>query len=434
VALAVLAAGAGFAWRTWRGPGEDLLLASGTIEATEVDASFKVAGRLVERLADEGDRVEAGQPLARLDSPELEADVRRLRAALAATETRLPQLRTEIAWREELTRRRVAEAAAVLAAREARLAELRAGSRPQEVAEARAVLAAREARVAELRAGSRPQEVQQAEAAVREAQAVLARARQDLERLERLVETGAVSRQEQDVARTSHDVAAERLRSARERLALVGEGPRPEEIRRAEAEVEQARARLALLVEGARPEEIRRAEAEVEQARAALAGARAGELEVALRRQEVATLEANVVRDRAALAAAEAQLADTRIASPLAAVVLRAHAEPGEVLAAGTPVLTLADLGRTWLRVYVPEPRLGRVKLGQAADVTTDSYPGKVYRGAVTFISAEAEFTPKNVQTPEERVKLVFAVKITVENPDQELKPGMPADARLRLR
>jgi len=114
-------------------------------------------------------------------------------------------------------------------------------------------------------------------------------------------------------------------------------------------------------------------------------------------------------------------------------VVLRKHVEPGEIIAPGTPAVTVADLRNIWLKIYVPEPQLGRVKLGQAAGITTDSYPGKVYRGRVTFINSEAEFTPKNVQTQEERVKLVFAVKITVDNPAQELKPGMPADAKIAL-
>jgi HlyD family secretion protein len=112
-------------------------------------------------------------------------------------------------------------------------------------------------------------------------------------------------------------------------------------------------------------------------------------------------------------------------------VVLRKHAEPGEIIAAGTPVVTIADLGNIWVKIYVPEPLLGRIKLGQTAEITTDSYRGKIYRGTVTFINSEAEFTPKTIYTPEERVKLVFAVKIAVGNPNQELKPGMPADARV---
>jgi HlyD family secretion protein len=375
-----LALGGGLAWRWWSRPAPGVLAASGTIEATEVDASFRVGGRLLERAVDEGSAVTAGAVLARLDSPELVAEVDRLRAALQATETRIPQLRTEILLREELTRRRIEEARAALAAREHRLAELRSGARPQETERARAE--------------------------VREARAVLDNARTESERLETLHRQELIAAQTRDAARMALAVAAERHRAALERLAMVEEGPRQEEIRRAEAEVRQAAAALRV--------------------------AEAGELEVVLTRQQLGTAEATVARDRAALAAAEAQLGFSVLRSPLGGVVLRKHVEPGETIVAGTPVVTIADLASTWLKIYVPEPKLGHVKLGQPAEVTTDSYPGKVYRGTVTFVASEAEFTPKTVQTPEERVKLVFAVKITVANPDQELKPGMPADARLR--
>ena len=191
--------------------------------------------------------------------------------------------------------------------------------------------------------------------------------------------------------------------------------------------------RLDLVKEGPRQEEIRRTEAEVRQARAGLLLAQTGELDVLRKRQELATHTASIARDRAALAAAEAQLGYTVLQSPQAGVVLRKHVEPGEMIAASTPAVTIADLTNIWLKIYIPETQLGRIKLGQAAEITTDSYQGKVYRGRVTFINSEAEFTPKNVQTQEERVKLVFAVKIAVDNPNQELKPGMPADARVRL-
>ena len=115
----------------------------------------------------------------------------------------------------------------------------------------------------------------------------------------------------------------------------------------------------------------------------------------------------------------------------MSGIVIAKHAEPGEYLAPGTPVVTLGDLSKPWLRAYIDETDLGRVQLGGEAAVTTDSYPKKVYPGRISFISSEAEFTPKNVQTEKERVKLVYRVKIELANPDQELKPGMPADAEL---
>jgi HlyD family secretion protein len=136
----------------------------------------------------------------------------------------------------------------------------------------------------------------------------------------------------------------------------------------------------------------------------------------------------------AAVRMSEVKLNDTVIYAPTAGVVLRKNIEAGETVQAGVPIFTIGDLADPWIKVYVKEDRLGMVKLGQKARITTDSYPGKIYDGAVTYISSEAEFTPKNVQTQEERVKLVFGVKIRVKNEKDELKPSMPADVKISLK
>jgi len=136
---------------------------------------------------------------------------------------------------------------------------------------------------------------------------------------------------------------------------------------------------------------------------------------------------------RAALAAAEKRLRDATVRAPSDGAVILKIREPGETVAPGQAIVRLADLGRMWLRVYVADTDLGRVRLGQEAEITTDATAGKVYRGTVTEIAQEPEFTPKNVQTKEQRVKLVFGVKVSVENPERELKPGMPGDARIRV-
>jgi HlyD family secretion protein len=117
------------------------------------------------------------------------------------------------------------------------------------------------------------------------------------------------------------------------------------------------------------------------------------------------------------------------ITAPLDGTVLVEHARAGEVVAAGAPILTVADLREVWIRLYIPLPHLGRVALGRQAVVTTDALPQMTFTGRVTEISQQAEFTPRNVQTPEERVKMVFAVKVTLPNTEGLLKPGMPADA-----
>jgi len=137
---------------------------------------------------------------------------------------------------------------------------------------------------------------------------------------------------------------------------------------------------------------------------------------------------------RASLMTADVKLKDSVIYATLNGVVLRKNIEEGETVGASTMVFTIGDLENPWVKVYVKEDRLGFVKLGQRAEVRTDTYPGKVYEGTVTYISSEAEFTPKNVQTREERVKLVFGVKVSVKNINNELKPGMPADVRILMK
>ncbi|HEY6010386.1 MAG TPA: efflux RND transporter periplasmic adaptor subunit [Nitrospirota bacterium] len=136
----------------------------------------------------------------------------------------------------------------------------------------------------------------------------------------------------------------------------------------------------------------------------------------------------------AALRVVQSRLNDTVIFAPAAGVILRKNVEAGETVQAGVPIFTIGDLADPWIKVYIKEDKLGLVKLGQKASITTDSFPGKVYEGSVTYISSEAEFTPKNVQTKEERVKLVFGVKVSVRNEQNELKPGMPADVRINLK
>jgi len=136
----------------------------------------------------------------------------------------------------------------------------------------------------------------------------------------------------------------------------------------------------------------------------------------------------------AAVRMSEVRLNDAVIYAPTAGVVLRKNIEAGETIQAGIPIFSIGDMANPWIKVYVKEDKLGMVKLGQKAGISTDSYPGKTYDGTVTYISSEAEFTPKNVQTQEERVKLVFGVKISVQNENNELKPGMPADVRINLK
>jgi len=232
-------------------------------------------------------------------------------------------------------------------------------------------------RLEELLAGSRPQEIEQARAAVGQAKAEMVKAKADFDRAEELFANGAIAAEERDALRRAYLVTVAQLKRSTEALSLVREGPRREEIQAMRMRLQQA---------------------------------------------------------KAALAASEDRLRDSYLFAPSNGVVLKKTAELGETLATGMPVYKIGDVANPWVKVYIKEDKLGLVKLGQSASVTTDSYPGKVYKGEVTYIASEAEFTPKNVQTEEERVKLVFGLKVSVENHAGELKPGMPADVRIVLR
>jgi len=157
------------------------------------------------------------------------------------------------------------------------------------------------------------------------------------------------------------------------------------------------------------------------------------ELEEGTRKEELDVDRANVNQARENLDMSKIRLSYTVLRAPFDGVVLVRQAELGEVIEPGTPVVTLADLDHIWLRVYLPETDLGKVHWGQAVDVRADTYPGKSYRGRVSVIASDAEFTPKSVQTEKERVTLVYRIKIDVENPNHELKPGVPADAYIKV-
>jgi len=339
---------------------------SGNIEVIDAEVSFKIPGRVVERSVDEGDTVTSGQLIARLEDSDLKQEV-----GVAASQLR---------------------------AAEAALAELEAGSRPEEIAAARAGADRAQASLDQLLAGSRPQEIAAASAAVAAAAADAANLKAEFDRQKALYETRTISSSAFDAARAASDAAGARLDQAREQLKLVQEGPRREEIDQARAAATQAKEEYSLVEKGPRAETIDSARARVQQG-------------------------------RDALALAETRLGYAAVNSPLAGVVLSKNIEPGEYVAAGTPVVTVGDLENVFLRAYVNETDLGRVKLGQRVIVTTDTYPGKTYEGRISFIGSQAEFTPKNVQTPKERVKLVYRIKVDLKNPDMELKAGMPADA-----
>ncbi len=298
---------------------QSVISLSGNVEVTEVDTGFKISGRVVDLLTDEGKLVQKGDKIAVLESAELESLVAQSRALLSEALAKLEELRT----------------------------------------------------------GSRPQEIAQAAASMKAAEAELVKAKKDYERAERLYKSEAIAASQLDAARSAHDSRVEQVKGAAEQLSMLKEGPRKEVIKAAEDRVQSA---------------------------------------------------------RAALRVTEERLGDTTLSSSVSGVVLKKNVELGEVVQPGTPVFTIGEIDDPWIKVYIKEDKLALVKLGQRATITVDTYRNKVYEGTVTYISSQAEFTPKTVQTKEDRVKLVFGVKVRVKNVNQELKPGMPADVKIYLR
>lgn len=314
----LLIAVAAVVWLATRRTGGDgsTVAVSGTIEVTDVAVSFKIPGRVRERLVDEGELVKTGQVVARLDDEDL---------------------RLEVAQRERDT--------------EALAANLR-----------------------ELETGFRKEDIARADAAVGRVKADAERLKADFARQETLYEREVISRRDFDAARAAFESSQAALREAVAQQELMHRGPRREQIDAARARLGQAREALEL---------------------------------------------------------SRTRLGYTTLAAPMAGLVLAKHVEPGEQVAAGTPIISVGDMANTWMRAYIAETDLGRVKVGQKARVKSDTWPDRRYEGTVTFISPEAEFTPKSVQTEKERVKLVYRIKITIPNPAMELKPGMPVDAEI---
>ncbi len=348
----------------------DRIEVSGNIEVTDADVGFKIDGRVARRLVDEGEQVTIGQTIALLDPSDLLAEV-------------------------AIRKAEVAEA-------EAELSELEAGSRPQEIAAAKAVFEKARATLDELEAGSRPQEIAAAKATLDSALADREFLEGDYQRLKALYERKSLTKEEYERARSAFQMAAAKAEAAARQYDLVKEGPRQEQIAQARAALAEARAQYELVREGPRKEKIRQSQAKLERA-------------------------------KSSLGLAEIRLDDATLRSPLSGIVLSKNIEPGEYVAQGTPIVTVGDLANVWLRAYIDETDLGRVKVGQKVRITTDTYPGKVYEGRISFLASQAEFTPKNVQTPKERVKLVYRIKVEIANPKMELKPGMPADAEILL-
>lgn len=383
ILIVLIAAGAGYwFWQAETNGGDgSRIFVSGNLELIEVNLSFKTPGRLTSLNIREGDSVHAGDVIATLDADQLEQTLVRDAAAVDATRSQYQQLQTAIEYQQ-------AQIESEIAVRQA------------EKAQAQAMLD-------ELLSGSRQQEIQQAEAALRDARARQEAAQQDWMRAQTLFSNEDISASQHDQARSMAESAEAQVQAAQERLDLVREGPRQETIAAARAQVARADA--------------------------AIQAAEANRIEVRRKQQELTGRRAEIERAQAQVGITEALLDDTTLVAPMDGVVLVKASELGEVIAAGTTIATLGDLEHPWLRAYINETDLGKIKIGGRAELRTDSFPDKVYEGRISYISDEAEFTPKQIQTAEERVKLVYRIKIEVDNADHELKSNMPVDAEILL-
>lgn len=402
--------------------GPNIIRVSGNIEVDDAEVSFKLPGRVAERPVSEGDLIEAGALVARMDASDLEQEVALRKAEVRAAEAALGEFLAGSRPEE------VAQAEAIVGKAQAKLDELLAGSRPEEVAAAAAAVQRAQAALDELLAGSRPQEVAAAEAISRRAEVEEEHLRIELERVSKLHAERVVTAQQRDAAEAAYRTASARRLETEEQLKLVKEGPRKEQIEKARAALAEAKAQHDLVKAGPRKEAIAEARAAVAEVEARLALVRAGP-----RPEAIEQARARLEQAKAALGLAETRLSYATLTSPLAGIVLSENVEPGEYVAPGTPVVTVGDLENVWLRAYINQSDLGRVKVGQSVRVTADTYPGKAYDGRISFIASQAEFTPKSVQTQQERVKLVYRIKVRIPNPAMELKPGMPADGEIVL-
>jgi HlyD family secretion protein len=303
--------------------------ATGYVEATEVRVSPQVGGRILELKIAEGDRVKAGDVIARLDTADAELALRRASAD-----------------RDQA---------------DAELALLRAGSRVEDIRQAQAQL-------------------QSAQNDVRAAQAELDSANADVERFENLLRANAGSVKQRDDAVTRRDVAAAHVRAAQDRAQAASDG-------------------VAKLRAGSRPQEIE-----------------AGRARVAAADAQIATLRKAI--------------SDAVLTSPVGGIVTSKLLDAGEMAAPHQGIAVVTDLDHAWANVYVDETLVPQLRIGQSAAILTDA--GQRLNGTITFISPKAEFTPRNVQTAEERSKLVYRIKVTADNRDGVLKPGMPVEAELQ--
>lgn len=347
---------------------EDPLLFSGTIETREIRVGSKIGGRVKDVLVLEGQETQAGQTIVRFDVAGVEAQ--RLQAE------------------------------AKVAQQQARLERLQRGSRPEEKAQASAVTETARANLEAVRNWPRPEEIEQSRAALAAAEADANNAEVSFQRSRKLYSTGDASQQEFDAAKFRLDNMRARRDAEKKRLDLLLNGSRKEDIRAAEERFRQAQEAERLVIAGPRAEEITDARAQLAEAKARL--------------EEI-----------------KIQVSEGEVKSPAKSIVEVLPVRPGDLITPNQTIARLLEKDQIYIRVYVPEPRLGLIKVGQKAKIKVDTFTDRAFDGVIEQINTQGEFTPRNVQSRSERNHLVFGVKVRIDNREGLLKPGMAADVTL---
>jgi multidrug resistance efflux pump len=345
------------------------LVYSGTVETREIEIGSKIGGRVTGVAVEEGQTVSAGAPLVSFEADELKAERAQAEATVEQCEADLNRLHT--------------------------------GNRPEEIAQADAALHERAAELQEAKNGPRPEDLRQAQADYDAAKADAVNAAATYGRMQPLVEKDVISRQQFDEYTAQRDSTAQRAESARQKLAELQAGTRVEDIQAAEDRYQQALAADTLSHQGFRPQDIQSGQ---------------GRLSAA----------------QAQVAALDAQLREANLSAPADGVIETVSVRPGDLVPPNQIVVTMLESSQLWVKVYVPETDLSRMRVGQSADVEIDALNQRHFSGHIQEIASQAEFLPRNVQTYNDREHEVFGMKVQVENPGGVLKSGMSATVQLR--
>jgi HlyD family secretion protein len=408
------------------------LQASGVVETVEISVSPELGGQVAEVMVQEGDAVQLGQALFRFENNLLEAQLDQAKTALAQAEANY-----NLTASQPLDEQRQAAVTAaqleLISARQSLQtlhedADLARAKALQNVADARKMVRDAERRVNNLESAAKQTDIDQAKANVVLLKKQLEDAREDYEPY--------ANKPEDNLARATYLSKLAQVQAAYDdavRHLNNLQGPANEiDLAQAKADLEMARAGLAdaqreyqKLQDGPDPDELALAEARVKNTEANLVLSEAD-----TRQQQLDSAQAQVTSARAAVGVIQAQLDELVVLSPTDGTVLTRIVEPGEVIQPGMTAMTIGQLNQLTVKVYIPEDRYGQIDLGDHAQVTTDSFPGEAFDGTVKRIAQQAEYTPRNVQTQEDRRTTVFAVELSVSDPSGKLKPGMPVDVQ----